>query len=228
MPDTIRFSVDSSPDISHVDPLTIIVRYVLPDGPVERFLTFIDIQSHTGEQLALYLSAFLKKHGIGVMLCRGQTYDNAAITRGQYSGMQAKLRGIDPYVQHVPCAAHSLNLIGEQAVGSCVEEVSFFGLLQQLYNFFAASTSRWKVLKDALPSGCVVPKSQSGTRWSANADAVNAMVQRYAGISTALENIMGDDRQKSDTRSEVGNTCTATCKCWSHAYCVKFGMTCNR
>ena len=30
-------SVDSTPDISHVDQLTCILRYVLPSGPVERF-----------------------------------------------------------------------------------------------------------------------------------------------------------------------------------------------
>ena len=33
-------TVDSMPDISHVDQLTCGLRYVLPDGPVERLVTY--------------------------------------------------------------------------------------------------------------------------------------------------------------------------------------------
>lgn len=44
-------SLDSTPDVSHVDQLTLIVRYVLPSGPVERFVKFLGMQGHTAEQL---------------------------------------------------------------------------------------------------------------------------------------------------------------------------------
>ena len=40
-------SMDSTPDIRNVDQLTIIFQYVLPDGPVERFVTFIPIPKHS-------------------------------------------------------------------------------------------------------------------------------------------------------------------------------------
>jgi hypothetical protein len=44
-------SVDSTPDISHIDQLTFIMRYVSPeDGlPSERFLTFLELKDHSGE-----------------------------------------------------------------------------------------------------------------------------------------------------------------------------------
>lgn len=46
-------SVDSTPDISHVDQLSFIVRYVSEDGcPVERFLKFIPNCGHKAEDLA--------------------------------------------------------------------------------------------------------------------------------------------------------------------------------
>lgn len=46
-------SVDSTPDVSHTDQLTFIVRYVKPDGkPVERFLRFIDIHDHGSASIA--------------------------------------------------------------------------------------------------------------------------------------------------------------------------------
>ena len=52
-------SVDSTPDISHVDQLTYILRYVLPSGPVERFLTFFNIRGHSGRELAESLLEYL-------------------------------------------------------------------------------------------------------------------------------------------------------------------------
>ena len=41
-------NVDSSPDISHVDQLTCVLRYVLPDGPVERFVSFLNMRTIRG------------------------------------------------------------------------------------------------------------------------------------------------------------------------------------
>ena len=47
-------SVDSTPDITHTDHLTTCLRYVymMNHQPVERFLTFINISSHTEQNLA--------------------------------------------------------------------------------------------------------------------------------------------------------------------------------
>ena len=48
---------------------------------------------------------------------------------------------INPLALYVPCAAHSLNLIGVCAVESCVEATNFFSLVQKLFTFFSASTT---------------------------------------------------------------------------------------
>ena len=45
-------SVDSTPDVSHVDQLTFTVRYVKDLDPVERFLQFIPVHSHGAEKLS--------------------------------------------------------------------------------------------------------------------------------------------------------------------------------
>ena len=37
-------SMDSTPDSAKNDQLTLIVRYFLPSGPVERFIKFLDIE----------------------------------------------------------------------------------------------------------------------------------------------------------------------------------------
>jgi hypothetical protein len=51
---------------------------------------------------------------------------------------------------YVPCAAHSLNLVGKSAVSCCLESVGFFGFVQGLYYFLVASTHRWKVVHNRL------------------------------------------------------------------------------
>ena len=70
---------------------------------------------------------FLEKHSIDIIYMRGQIYNSANMS-GKYNGMQAKLCDINPLALYVPCAAHSLNLIGVCAVESCVEATNFLQL----------------------------------------------------------------------------------------------------
>ena len=120
-------SVDSTPDISHCDQLTCIILYVLTSGPVERFLRFVNTEgnSHTDKYLVETLLTFLKDNQIDVKNCRGQTYDNASNMSGIYNGMQAHFSQYCPLASFVPCAAHSLNLVGQCAVDSCLESITF-------------------------------------------------------------------------------------------------------
>ena len=154
------------------------------DGkPIERFLSFIDSHNHIGANLAATLLRFFSENGIDISKCRGQTYDNASNMSGQYKGMQAKIKEVSPYAEFVPCAAHSLNLVGQSVVNFCVDAVSFFGIVQGVFNFFSASCLRWNRLKDCLQTKHVsVPKSTSAIRWSANALAVFTLNAGYNDI----------------------------------------------
>ena len=77
-----------------------------------------------------------KEVGIGILNCRGQAYDNAANMAGKYSGLQARIKKINSVAEFVPCAAHSLNLVGVNAVESCSGAVHFFMFAQNIYAFF--------------------------------------------------------------------------------------------
>ena len=131
-------SVDSTRDVTHADQLTIIVRYASSTDytPVERFLTFVEIISHTGANLAKILLDFLTKYGVNIVHCRRQSYDNASNMTGKYTEMQAKIKESSAHAKCILCAAHSLNLIRQSAVDCCVEAVTFFGVLQNLYVLF--------------------------------------------------------------------------------------------
>lgn len=54
--------VDSTPDITHIDQMCIVVRYVdALNEPVERFLTFIAIHTHAADKLSR-INPFFKFH----------------------------------------------------------------------------------------------------------------------------------------------------------------------
>src|SRR6218665_3414695 len=96
---------------------------------------------------------------------------------GVYSGLQVRVKEVNPLAHFVPCAAHSLNLVGIHSVDSCLQAVSYFATIQSLYNFFSASTYRWQKLKDVSVSSAVgiVVKTLSATSWSARADATKCL-----------------------------------------------------
>lgn len=195
-------SVDSTPDLSHIDQLTFIIRYVKDCVPVERFLKFIPIKEHKSKYLEETILNFLEIHDIPIKDCRGQSYDNASNMSGKYSGLQTRIKEKCEFATFIPCAGHSLNLVGVHAAG-CVPEVSqFFEIVQKVYNFFSGSTHRWNMLTEHLGSKKVV-KSLSQTRWSARADAVSALHGGYKQIIEALITIANDTEQARETRNEA-------------------------
>ena len=143
------------------------MRYVVSGKPVERFLTFLQTGSHKAEVLSASLLEFLEKEGINFEDCRGQSYDNTSNMSGCYTGMQTRLKNKNSAAVFIPCAAHSLNLVGQAAASCCIEAVSYFGFIQSLYTFFSASTHRWAILMKSLEGKkrTLTVKSLSGTRW---------------------------------------------------------------
>lgn len=189
-------SVDSTPDLAHVDQLTVIMRYCLPTGEVtERFLGFVEIAEHTGTYLFAKIQKLLEDHEIDIKNCRSQSYDNASNMSGIYSGVQAQMRQVNELATWVPCAAHSLNLVGASAAECCLQAVNFFGILQSLYSFFSASTQRWQLMLEHMPNKVYVVKSLSDTRWSARADASKALMLNYNNYRLSLQDFAKQGKQ---------------------------------
>jgi hypothetical protein len=55
--------------------------------------------------------------------------------KGKHSGVQRRIRNINPRAFFVPCSAHSLNLIVNDAVKSSKEAIEFFDIIQKVYVF---------------------------------------------------------------------------------------------
>lgn len=197
--------VDSSPDISHVDQLSFVIRYVSENGdPVERFICFLPSVGHKSKELFDAVISTLAKYDIDIKNCRGQAYDNAANMSGEYTGLQSRIREINPTAVYTPCSAHSLNLVGEHAAGCCKESNDFFSLIQNLYVFFSGSTHRWEILQECLQKKDNVNlKNLSKTRWSAREDACDSLNRDWDEVLNALSVISNDKTEKPATRTEA-------------------------
>ncbi|XP_013782254.1 zinc finger MYM-type protein 1-like [Limulus polyphemus] len=197
-------SVDSTPDISHVDQLTFTVRYVGSHGrPIERFINFVEVHSHKAENFANVVKDVITEN-LDISNLRRQSYDNASNMAGAYSGLQARIEELNKLAHFVPCAAHSINLVGASSTDSCLDAITFFNFLQNLYTFFSSSTHRWDCLVQAIEKGGLVVKSLSNTRWRARDDAVKAVRNHYCETTNPLLKISKDRTQTMTTRAEEG------------------------
>lgn len=194
--------VDSTPDISHTDQLSLIYRYVLNGIPVERFIQFIPNTGHKSKEIADAVLKAIHEHGLDIKNCRGQSYDNASNMSGKYSGLQARIKEVSPLAEYAPCSAHSLNLVGQCAADSSQESTAFFCLMQNIYVFFSSSTSRWTTFISHTSTNITL-KRKSDTRWSARYDMCFSLLKNWDSIITSLINIRDSTSEKAITKNEA-------------------------
>ncbi|XP_008178799.1 zinc finger MYM-type protein 1-like [Acyrthosiphon pisum] len=209
--------MDTTPDISHCEQLSIIIRIVHIDLENESscseikeyFMDFVHINSTTGMDLSNILIEKLKEYGLDINNCRGQAYDNGANMAGLYKGVRAHILNQNPRAFFVPCAAHSLNLCLKDAGGSSSQAQLFFGMIERIYVLFSASINRWEILKNRCNKLSI--KKWAETRWDSRVNAVKAIRFQLNEVVEALEEISDttkDLKIKSETHSLAKEICS--------------------
>nr|XP_012560061.2 zinc finger MYM-type protein 1-like [Hydra vulgaris] len=117
--------LDCTPDNSHTEQMKIIIRFVDLESPTshdgdlvkikEHFLGFIPMEKSTSGFLAKTLIEQLENFNLPVENLRGQGYDNESNMKGKENGVQRKILDINPRAFFIPCSAHSLNLVVNDA-----------------------------------------------------------------------------------------------------------------
>ncbi|XP_060865965.1 zinc finger MYM-type protein 1-like [Metopolophium dirhodum] len=179
---------DCTPDVSHKEQMSQVLRYVyISNGTVsveETFIDFMESHEKTGEGLSLEIIEKLNKDDLKLSNCRGQSYDNASNMSGKYKGVKTRIMQINNLAVYVPCNAHSLNLVGDDAAKVCVRMITFFDTVQQIFIFFSSSTSRWTTLMKCIN---ISLKCTSATRWSAKQDSVSALKRNLKNVYNVLK-----------------------------------------
>lgn len=197
---------DSTPDISHTDQMSQVIRYVhIADTEVhviESFIDFIQLYGKSADVITKQICDKLQADGLKLEHCYGQGYDNAATMAGHISGVQKRILDMNPKAVFVPCNNHSLNLAGVHAVGVGTKSVTFFGTVEKVYAFFSSSTHRWDVLKKHVP---IHVKRSCDTRWSSKHEAVRVLAEHPEEIIEALEVLRDGPEETSETKGDAGS-----------------------
>ncbi|XP_049829051.1 zinc finger MYM-type protein 1-like [Schistocerca gregaria] len=204
--------LDCTPDISKVEQMTVVVRFVqetrldgVYDVPIwEHFLGFLpvpDSSSSTLTQVVLKLLENLKK----ILLCnmREQGYDNGANMKGKKSGLQKRISDTNKRACYVPCNSHSWNLVVNDAAMSSKHAVSMFSTVKRLYDFLSSSVRCWDVLKKYLPNLSLKPLND--TRWESRIDALTPLRFQIGGVYDALVQISEEGHLHMTLPSQILN-----------------------
>ncbi|KAK6479921.1 zinc finger MYM-type protein 1-like, partial [Huso huso] len=219
------FSVimDCTPDISHTEQLSLVLRLVNCESAVgafisEHFVGFISVDDTTGKGLCNTLLEQLNHLKLNIADCRGQSYDNGSKMMGHKQGVQKRVLELNNKAMCVPCSSHTLNLVVADAAKSSVLSVSFFGNLQRLYNLFSSSVQRWSILQNHVK---LTVKSLSTTRWECRIDSVKALRYQMPEVVEALTALSEQATEKKD--GETLSSSQSLCKeltTWRFILCV--------
>ena len=203
------FSVilDCTPDISHIEQMSLTIRYVSDGVNVEKsvavhehFIEFIPVESTTGEDLCDVLVNELQRLGLNVQNIRGQGYDNGANMKGVSSGVQKRILDINSRAFFTPCACHNYNLVVADMAKTCPDALTFFGIVQRVYTIFSASTKRWSLLKKYVSNLSLKPLC--ATRWESRIDSVKALRYQLPDVCDALDEL-ADETDDAMIKSEA-------------------------
>jgi hypothetical protein len=189
---------DSTKDVSKVEQFSNCYRYVVLDFEAntatvrETFLGFIPERDQSAEAVADLIMSQINAAGLDILRCRGQGYDGAAVMSGIYAGVQKRIIAHSPNAQYVHCVCHRLNLVLRDAAECCPEMQSFFGTVEDVYNFFGFSAPNWALLK-AFGEGNDVRsytlKHLSSTRWESRHKSVQALIAQYCSVLRSLAHL---------------------------------------
>lgn len=209
----VTIIADTTQDISKIDQLSIVIRYVVirkddNDRPVElqikeAFCGFTKVTDQTSQGLETIVLEAIECFA-DITKLRGQGYDGAAHMSGVYSGLQARIRQRNPFARFVHCCTHNLNLVINDSVTNVQEVRQFYEQLEGIYVFFS-SPRRWAMLNATKQTNLAKTlKRICPTRWSSRIQALDALRSRYFDVIKILTYLSLNGKNYDEQREAKG------------------------
>ncbi|XP_022846235.1 zinc finger MYM-type protein 1-like [Olea europaea var. sylvestris] len=182
--------VDEARDNSVKEQMAVVLRFVDKSGRVkERFWDAID--------------AMFSTHGLSISSLRGQGYDGASNTSGEFNGLKALILRENPHAMYVHCFAHQLQLaIISVARRNCMVG-DFLDVLAIIVNLVGASCKRVDALRTSYQAN-ILEKLNTGELTGGSGQFQEMSLAR----PDVLENISEDgvhSDQKSSALRQMNN-----------------------
>ena len=197
-------SADTTPDVTHQDRISNVVRFVNSDGdPCERLIEVKELLDKTGEGHVDSLLASIHKNGLDSARIAFQSYDYAATMSGIHNGAQAKMsEKLKRTIPYIPCQGHRANTVMEHSCNASFIVTRLFEVLQSLFDFFTGSTKRHTILVDKMKDieNALQLRNLSKTRWTARAESIRAVWASFDAIVSSLHMIIDES---SDVKTKA-------------------------
>lgn len=148
----LSIHLDCTPDTSHEEQLSCIIRYIYAHEDkvqiCENFTGFLIVKDSSGLELIQTLKEHLTDLELDLQNYRKQGYDNEANMKEYKSGVQAQLLRENQKAFFTPCGCHNLNLVLSPIANVSSKVITFFGVIQRIYNFLSASNYRYDMRKN--------------------------------------------------------------------------------
>jgi len=164
--------IDSTQDVGVVDQAAVCIRYIYEGEVKERLFALLKVVDSSGNGYYDMLKKLFSEHSIKFDRIIGESFDGAANMRGEYSGLQSKIKSQENQKSiYIWCYSHVLNLCVCDTCKS-MEAKKLFGFLNQLSTFFSESYKRMHVWLHEIDSSLGSNKlkklqkiGENNTRW---------------------------------------------------------------
>lgn len=193
-----KFSLlaDESTNINNKSELSICVRFVKNNQPVERFLNIVALSDTKAQTIIDAISNELTKHNLSYDNIIACGFDGASNMSGNKGGVRRFVSDkVGREVPYIHCRAHVLSLALTSMRNKFPKIKRVFHVLKDIYKLFHQSPKREELLHkiQAILNDPILKIPEAiEIRWLSHYKIVHAIKQSYIAITTTCEHIHQD------------------------------------
>lgn len=191
---------DEATDVNRCGQMCVCIRWVNDEYEVsEDLIGLMQVPQTDSSTLFGALRDVCIRCMLPFVKCRGQAYDGAANMSGHLNGVAACVKHEQSAALHVHCLAHSLNLCLQDVARVCEtirEGLHLVMELVQLIKWSPKRSSLFEKLQGEMSPGAHDLRALCPTRWTVRTGAIHAVIENYATLCHALDEIHASGRDE--------------------------------